>query len=50
MIGRFLCWLGWCKLGEPYEFPHEYYEECPEAFGVVLLAKCVRCNSIHRLT
>lgn len=41
----FLCWLFGCKMGESYEHPHEYGEECPVMFPPVQLAFCVRCGS-----
>lgn len=44
-LGRLLCWFDHHELGEPWEFPR--YEE---PGSVVLLAECVRCGALHRLT
>lgn len=37
--------LGRCTLGESYFFPNEHPE-----LGDVLLAECVVCGALHRLT
>jgi hypothetical protein len=44
-LGKLLCWFDWHRLGDAYEFPR--YEEPGES---VLLARCVRCGALHRLT
>ena len=46
MIGKLLCWLGFCKLGKSYEFPNEH-EELHE---FVILARCLRCGALYRVS
>jgi len=45
MIGKLFCWFGWCTLGDAYEHSNEHSELPP-----VLLARCIYCDSLHRLT